>query len=195
MNADGSNPVNLTNNPGMNSYLPRVAAKTNKIVFTAQGFETRPSWLTERAGASAILFQSALMMGMILLLVRRWRLPFGAITLIVGLTALLLATNSDLYSYVPGTVIAAIIADVLLQVLKPTVETPGRFYLFAFLVPTIFYTIYFITIALTTAGIAWTVHLWLGAIVLAGVVGLFVSFLLVSPFAEKPSRTAVGSIG
>lgn len=189
MKTDGTNPVNLTSNPGMSSYLPMVSAKTNKIVYTANGLDARPSWLTERAGVGAILFQSALMMGIVLLLVRRWRLPFGAITLIVGLTSLLLATNTDLYPYVPGAVIASVIADILLQWLKPTGETPGRFYLFAFLVPVIFYTLYFTGIAVTSTGIAWTVHIWLGAIAMAGIVGLFVGLLVIWPFAEAQSRS------
>jgi hypothetical protein len=61
--------------------------------------------------------------------------------------------------------------------------------LFAGAVPIIFYSLYYLTLQMTQ-GIAWTIHLWLGSIFLAGVLGLFVSFLLLSPLStagETPS--------
>jgi hypothetical protein len=56
---------------------------------------------------------------------------------------------------------------------------------FAFAVPALIYSLYFLTLQLT-GGIAWTIHLWMGAIFLAGVAGAFVSFLIAPPFPQSP---------
>jgi hypothetical protein len=63
--------------------------------------------------------------------------------------------------------------------LKPSVDRVTALRLFAFLVPIVTEMIYFFAIQMLH-GIAWVVHLWVGSIVLAGVVGLFLSYLLVS---------------
>jgi hypothetical protein len=46
----------------------------------------------------------------------------------------------------------------------------------AFLTPAVFFACYFAAIALTS-GLGWSLHLWLGAILLAGVIGLFLDEL------------------
>lgn len=47
----------------------------------------------------------------------------------------------------------------------------------AFAVPALFFGAYFATLA-ATAGVGWSIHLWLGAIVLAGVIGLLLDTLV-----------------
>jgi hypothetical protein len=48
--------------------------------------------------------------------------------------------------------------------------------LVAFLIPAMFFALYFATVA-ATDGLGWSVDLWLGAIVIAGIIGLFVDEL------------------
>jgi hypothetical protein len=76
------------------------------------------------------------------------------------------------------------ISSVLLQsliligfVLLRPAERRSRFYLFAFTVPVIAYSFYFATVAITQ-GIGWTIHLWAGTVVLAGVASLLLAILL-----------------
>ncbi len=47
---------------------------------------------------------------------------------------------------------------------------------------------YFVDLMLTT-GIVWTIHLWLGSCIMAGVVGLMLSYLLVPP--QGPTEKTV----
>jgi hypothetical protein len=58
--------------------------------------------------------------------------------------------------------------------------------LFAFTAPLLFYGVYFALLQLS-AGISWTVHLWAGAIFLAGVMGLLASYLVVPPKSPTAS--------
>jgi hypothetical protein len=119
-------------------------------------------------------------MGVLLLIIRRWTLPVGTMTLIFTVATGLIVVLDDHYHLVPAVVVAGILADVLLVWLKPSSVRQYELRLFAFLVPTILYLCYFIDLMLTT-GIVWSIHLWLGSCILAGVVGLVLSYLLVPP--------------
>ena len=76
-------------------------------------------------------------------------------------------------------------ADLLLWRLRPSAAWSAAFRLFAFAVPTILYGLYFLALRLTGGGVWWSIHLWMGAIGMAGVVGLLMSFLVVPPLVKK----------
>lgn len=132
-------------------------------------------------GVASILLQAGLLMGTIFLVIRRWRLPLGALTLVLTVNCCLMSCLADEYRLIPAILLAGIIADLLLWWLKPSTTQSAALRLFAFLVPLVLYLFYFITLILTDDYIAWSIHLWLGASVMAGVVGLVLSYLLVSP--------------
>jgi hypothetical protein len=52
---------------------------------------------------------------------------------------------------------------------------------FAVVTPVLFSLLYFLTLIVAGGGIWWSVHLWTGSIVLAGIAGLLVSVLLAPP--------------
>jgi hypothetical protein len=139
---------------------------------------------TEEQGVISILLDSALLMGTLLLVLRRWALPRGALTLIVALNAILMGVLFDQGAYplvlVVARIAAGAVADGLFQVIRPSAARPAAWRLFAFSVPVVVYAFYF-GAAQLTGGITWIVHLWVGSIVLAGVVGLLVSYLILPP--------------
>lgn len=136
------------------------------------------------SGIAGMLIQAALLTGATLTLVRRWTLPPGAVTLLVALPvtavglayAALLATG-PLPPIVAGLV-AGVIADLLLRRLRPSTARPGALRLFAFALPALVSGCYVASVALVD-GVWWSVHVWSGAIVLSGVAGVLVSFLVV----------------
>ncbi|HEY7123220.1 MAG TPA: hypothetical protein VH540_04670 [Ktedonobacterales bacterium] len=139
-------------------------------------------------GAANILLQAGVLMGFILLPVRRWRLPLGSMTLLFSLYAVGLSVLGNQYQLIPGAVLAGMIADGLLWVLQPTTDRAGL-RAFAFAVPAILYLAVFLT-AMLTGPVYWSIHLWLGSVVMAGVVGLSLSYLLVPPQepVEQPAN-------
>lgn len=141
-------------------------------------------FLTQGVGVAGIIIQSALMMGVVLLAVRRWTLPFGALTLILGVTTLLGVSVHEDWRLVPFAVLTGLAADGLLQWWRPSTTRPTAFRWFAFVVPTLFYALYFTTLALT-GGIWWNIPLWAGAIVLAGVVGWLLSYAFLPPLLDE----------
>lgn len=136
-------------------------------------------------------------MGMSFLLIRRWRLPLGALTLIFTLNGSLMSVLADQYGLIPTMLLAGIVADLLLWLLKPAASRPAALRLFAFLVPLVLYLCYFLTLMLTdTVIFNWSTDLWLGASVMAGMASLVLSYLLVPPegSAEKVARLRPGEI-
>ncbi len=129
---------------------------------------------------AGILLQTIILMSMILIALRRWQLPIGSMTLLIFLSTALMTVFSDTYILIPGALLAGIVADVLLWRLRPSVKRVDALRTFAVAVPIVYYAFYFATLGLTS-GITWSIHLWLGAIVMSGVVGLLLSYVLVAP--------------
>jgi hypothetical protein len=138
----------------------------------------------EMLGVVSILLQSALMMGLVLLAVWRWRMPVGSFALMFAVNGVLvsvLAENTPILKVGILYALLGLVADLLNLLLRPSAERLGAVRLFAFAVPFVFYAVYFLAILSLGGEIAWSVHVWTGAIFLAGIVGLLLSYLLVPP--------------
>ncbi len=134
---------------------------------------------------SAVLISGALTVGMILFSIRRWTLPFGALTVLLTANALLMywlriQFVSDFWPALLAAPLAGLAGDVLLRAWQPSAERVGTLRLFAFLLPVILFASYFLLL-IATSGIWWTIHMWLGVTAMAGVGGLFLSYLAVPP--------------
>jgi hypothetical protein len=130
--------------------------------------------------AAGLLLQTIILMSTLFVALRRWQLPIGSMTLLISLNAALMTVFADTYLLIPGALIAGIIADVLLWRLRPSVKRVEALRTFGMLVPIVYYSLYFATLGLTS-GITWSIHLWLGSIVMSGVIGLLLSYVLVAP--------------
>ena len=134
-------------------------------------------------GIAAILLQPALFMGVVLFVMRRWWLPLGAFTLIYTISSIessLMAKSSLVIAVAILAFLTGLFIDLLNKGLKPVAERPAALRLFAFITPVVINTIYFLGLA-AIKGIAWSVHLWIGSIVMSGIVGLLLSYVLVQP--------------
>jgi Tol biopolymer transport system component len=175
---DGSDLINISNNPALINQYPNWSPDNSKILYTSNPYSNQTSrYDRENIGVVSVLLQTVLMAAVVILLARRWWLPFGSLSLIFAINALLMAVLSDHYILVLPTLIAGVIGDILLLSLKPSLRTGIHYYSFAFAVPAIYYALFFITVQLTQ-GIDWSIHLWLGAIVMAGIIGLLVALLM-----------------
>jgi hypothetical protein len=88
-----------------------------------------------------------------------------------------------LFVAVPA-IINGLLIGALNLALIPSIERVTALRFFAFLLPLVTEMIYFFAIQMLH-GIAWVVHLWIGSIVLAGVVSLLLSYLLVPLPAQQ----------
>ncbi len=142
-------------------------------------------YLGTLTGIVSVLIASTIIIGVILLTIRRWRLPFGALTLMLTANSALMCwmryrDEPYLLPIVGTAFVGGLLADLLLRFLKPTAERPAALRLFAFIVPFALSLLYFLVI-ISAAGTYWRVHLWLGTAVFAGIAGLLLSYLTVPP--------------
>jgi hypothetical protein len=173
-------PLGLT--PAASDYAPTVAS----LAGSRSGIGSVEYVVT--VGVASVFLQTALLMGLLLLLVRRWgtELPFGTVTVIVGVNTLLMVLMRDRYlSTGAGPLLVAGIAagvtgDLLLRALRPASDRIIGFRTFAFALPVAQYTLYFAALFFAS-GVWWTLPVWSGVIVLAGAVGWLVSFLILPP--------------
>ena len=176
MNADGTDQRNLTRSPGIRDgwFGPSWSPDGSTILYPSQGEIPAAGAvdMAEALGAASILIQAALLAGFALVALRRGPVPFGGLTLLVLGPTALIAFVSDEYRFLPGALLAGLFADLLVRRLGYGAARRTDAVI-AFAIPASFSLAYFLTLSLT-GGIGWTIHLWLGAIVLAGVVGLLI---------------------
>jgi Tol biopolymer transport system component len=183
--ADGSHPVNVSQNSGMDDGVGNIAwSSTGELAYGAVGHPTIDAEATTALGIAGILLQAALFMGVLLFALRRWALPPGAATVMLTLSAILISFMADEFRLIPVAFLAGVVADVALVVLRPGPERPGALRAVAFGVPVVYFLLYFAVLQLT-GGVGWVIHLWAGAPFMAGVLGLFLSYLVVPPGMGK----------
>jgi hypothetical protein len=140
--------------------------------------------LNIKMGIASILLQTAIMMGIVLFAVRRWRLPAGSFAVIFCINGLLISVLAGSTPIIEVGILSALIGvlvDLLNVTLRPSTERLLALRVFAFAVPFINYAIYFAVLFALKGSIAWSIHLWTGSIVMAGVIGLLLSYLMVPP--------------
>jgi hypothetical protein len=134
-----------------------------------------------------VIFHTALSMTVALFLIRRFRLPLGSLTVLLGVTSLLVTFIHAVDPIFLIGAIGGVVGDVLLLTLRPSALRPLRARVLAVVVPVVIYALYFGAL-FTHDGVWWPVHLWTGAIVLAGVTGWLVSLVVM------PSRHAAAAV-
>jgi len=152
-----------------------------------------PIWVGQALGIVSMLWDTGSLLGYVLLTMRRWALPAGALTLVIGLNAVFAGLlHRGAYPVFPvmARVVAALGVEVTYAWLQPSVQRLGAWRLFAAVVPILLTTLHFGALGVTV-GIWWSVHLWAGTIVLTSLTGLLVSMLLVPP--PWPDRSQDGT--
>lgn len=136
----------------------------------------------QATGVLSWLVITALLMGGLLLAIRRWRLAPGAFTLIFALNAFGMGFMERDYPTLLVLLFGGVglLVDGLYLVLKPGPKRPDTLRLFAFLVPVLLSGSFFVAGGLTV-GVAWSIHLAAGTVFLTGIVGIFLSLLVVPP--------------
>jgi hypothetical protein len=152
------------------------------VVSTSGGHGLETAMLFQVPMLAGTILQSALLVGLLLLTLRHVRLPFGALTLLVGLTTGLLLLMRQRYDAdVRGPVLLAVLlaglaADGLLARLRPSFARPQHLRLLMAAVPALVSGASFAAVGLA-GGLWWSIHLWAGAIFLAAVAGWLVALL------------------
>ena len=148
-----------------------------------------PREFAQTLGVSSFLIQSGILVGLLLLLIRRWGagLPLGWMTFLLSLNAIGASVFHATPWTIPVALLGGILSDLIYHWMAPSLESRGRLRLFAAVVPTILYALYFAALFLQ-GGVWWAPHLWVGAIAIAALAGWLVSYLVVPPASPEDAR-------
>jgi hypothetical protein len=182
------------------SRMPMVVSLTLFVslltFFTEYASPYGTTWAAKTPGAMVFLYQSVglagflvqpvVLMGPVLFALRSRPLPPGSLTLLLPVNVALMAIIHDKYldtgpyPLIGAAVLAGLVGDVLILRIRPSADRPLAFRAVAFAVPAVQYLLYFLAVMLW-ARVTWSVHLWTGAIVIAGGVSWLLSYLVLAP--------------
>jgi hypothetical protein len=135
-----------------------------------------------------IFVHTLIFFGIVLLMLRRWPLPIGSISLMLAIPAAAMFVYFD-WQYrkeITALLVGAIATDALLFLLQLLSSVRLRFRLFGGLAPLLFWSLYL----MTTKGsdpITWSNEQWTGTIAWSGLLGLGLTVLLLPPRLNHPT--------
>ncbi len=184
-NANGAHARDVSGLAGLDATSASIS-RAGTVFFTAAGatgmFQTG---LAQSYGMDSAIISTIVLMGIVLFLVRRWRVPLGGITVLTGVFALAMVTQSDLYFLLPAAIGAALLADLYLAVLGDRARTGLPFYVLGAGMPLLLFALYEVSVAAHLGALGWPPNLLLGAPIVAGFAGLLVAFCYRTPLTAS----------
>jgi len=131
-------------------------------------------------GVANLIIYTGLLMGLLLSTIRHWIFPFGSFSLIIGLDVLAM---TFMHGQFKALIIPAVLAGLFIDLLYRALIYPSDFHerhlrLFSFTAPIVLTFLYFVSLFITDF-VWWSVHMWVGAIIISGIVGFLLTYLVV----------------
>ncbi|MEV1168554.1 hypothetical protein [Nonomuraea sp. NPDC049784] len=147
--------------------------------------------------AVAMVVTNVIMLSPVLLLARRWLLPFGSVTVMYTIMVLMPGAQTG-FRNVPillSFVAAGIVSDLLIRWLRPSGERRAAYWALAGLSAFATWSLYIGVASATGGGLPTVPELWTGAPVVAGLIGLALGalFLPNAVTAEPVLSSAAGA--
>ncbi|MCZ8515050.1 hypothetical protein O9H85_22025 [Paenibacillus filicis] len=143
----------LSSANALNHYLS--VYRSNQLKSVLDGLEKR--------GVEQTLLTTALLMYPILLSLKRWKIPFGAMTFVFAVETTLMSMLEG-FTYVENillAIIAGVIGDIMIKYARSAAVV-------AIIVPLVLWSLYFAVVM--AKGMAWAPEIWGGSIVLSSIV-------------------------
>lgn len=179
MSADGSGVSDATRNPGLTAGRPAWISGST-IAFSGQLPARYEQSQSPDLGVASFLLQTLVLMGFVLLLVHRWRVPLGAMTLMLALNGFAMVSVSDQFYSLPWIVATGIAADLALLAIGSRTASGLMFYTFAFALPCVYAGLHLVAVG-TRLGFGWPPNLMIGTPVVCGIAGLLLAYAFRPP--------------
>ncbi|HEV8627082.1 MAG TPA: hypothetical protein VG034_21765 [Acidimicrobiia bacterium] len=148
----------------------------------------------ELAGVARVVVTNLILVAPVLLALRRWRLPFGSVTVMWTAVAVFMSALTNFRS--GGAVLAAgaggLFTDLLIARLNPSPAHPLTLRLLGALTPGVTWSTFFLLTALIH-DTPWPGDLWMGTVGVASMTGIALSFLAVPVAVPETVLEAGGS--
>ncbi len=140
--------------------------------------------------ANAIVF-TGIFMGLVLASVRHWIFPFGSFALILGLNAVAVTLMHGAYYYfILTALIGGVLIDFFYQAFCSLELKERHIRIFGIFAPMALFVTYAASILVVDTS-PWSVHMWGGMIVIAGLTGYLLTYLVVPPGDGVPRTVRV----
>jgi hypothetical protein len=151
----------------------------------------RYSQITE--GIASALTATLLLVGPLLLVLRRWRPPAGTATVLITVPALLLSAidSFERPALVLAALVAGLVTDALVHRLRPAPDRRAAVRLVAVLSPMVLSSAWFAALSVTT-GVWYPPEIWAGTIVWTGLAGLGLALLVLPTPPPGQAAEAAG---
>jgi hypothetical protein len=133
----------------------------------------------QEKGIMAALVTSLLLVAPVLLMLRRWRLPFGAATILFVVVAAIIVALDDplVWENLVGAAVAGVAADAAIARLRPSPDRVGAFRAVGSLIPMAVIGCTFLA-AVWRLRLGWPAELWTGTVFFGGLAGYALAFLM-----------------
>ena len=136
-------------------------------------------------GVLGIVLQSFILFAPLLVMRRRWHLPFGVATTIFTFTAVAMALGFDGELVgVPATIAGGLAFDLTVHRHPRVAAVAG---------PLVLFSTFFLSVGFTHEGLGWPPELWSGAIVLSVMMSLAVDMLLKAAASTREDAPSLAS--
>ena len=131
-------------------------------------------------GIGGIMLFAAILIGLVASLNKHWRFPFGSFAIMIGVNATgMVLLRGEYYGIAIAGILGGLAVDILYLLINPQ-KTDRRLSLFSLLAPILLFAVYFANLTITDH-IIWSVHIWTGAIMISGIIGLLMSRIAKQP--------------
>jgi hypothetical protein len=124
--------------------------------------------------ATSIALTNVVVLAPVLLMARRWRLPFGSVTVMYAVTVLMPGAQTE-FKNLPvllAVVAAGVASDLLIRWLRPSSSRRSAYWAFAGLSAFATWALYIGAASATGGGLPSVPELWTGVPIVAGLIGL-----------------------
>lgn len=115
-----------------------------------------PPWVNQRLGVGDVLVQVSILIGLVLLLIRSFRLPTGSLTVLLTLNALCLTIVGHHPELLAVPVLTGLAADAMLPWLRPQLSQAAGLRAFSAAVPALYTILYGVSITFLEGGSLWS---------------------------------------
>jgi hypothetical protein len=131
-------------------------------------------------GVGSVLVFTVIFLGMVFSTMRHWHFPFGSFTWILTINAVLsTAMMNEHYEFIVAAFLGGCLVDFIYnELIVKNSHKMSHVHTFGFLAPVLIFSMYMATVFLNDT-IAWSVHVWAGTIVIAGITGYLLSYLVI----------------
>ena len=129
-----------------------------------------PGFYEDGLGILGVIFFSIVVVAALSIAIKHSKLPFGTVTVFLGTIVTTISLTMQLGQVmIPSAFLAGVLCDIILQRAQehPSLRT---YRCFCFLLPAIYYTFVFVSLKYLEL-MPWSVHMWTGAPVVAGIAG------------------------